>query len=67
MKQYRVFGRRYQDYKILVTAADPKRAAEAANNSPLSAWDEIPTDDVVEATDVYSDEGIKDWSDEYNI
>jgi len=64
MKQYRVFGRRYQDYKILVTAADPIQAAEAANNSPQSAWEEVPTDDVVEATDVYSDE---DNSDEYNI
>jgi hypothetical protein len=56
MHTYRVMGTKYQNYYTIVSATDEYQAAEIANARPLIDWDEIPTDDVVEATDVYLDE-----------
>jgi hypothetical protein len=56
MHTYRVMGTKYQNYYTIVSATDEYQAAEIANSRPLIDWDEIPTDDVVEATDVYLDE-----------
>jgi hypothetical protein len=53
---YRVFGTKYINYYTIVSAADEYQAAEIANLRPVSDWDEIQTDDVIEATDVYLDE-----------
>jgi len=55
---YRVFGTRYQNYYTIVDAADPYEAAEIANASPSIQWDSIPTDDDIEATDVFLNEDI---------
>jgi hypothetical protein len=51
-----VFGTKYENYYTIVSAADEYQAAEIANLRPVSDWDSIPTDDVIEATDVYLDE-----------
>ena len=56
MHTYRVMGTKYQNYYTIVSSTDEYQAAEIANARPLIDWDEIPTDDVVEATDVYLDE-----------
>ena len=56
MPLYRVFGTKYVNYYTIVSATDEYQAAELANARPLNEWDEIPTDDVVEATDVYLNE-----------
>ena len=56
MPLYRVFGTRYTNYYTIVSATDEYQAAELANARPLIEWDEIRTDDVVEATDVFLDE-----------
>ena len=56
MPLYRVFGTKYINYYTIVSAADEYQAAEIANLRPETDWDEILTDDVIEATDVYLDE-----------
>lgn len=56
MPLYRVFGTKYTNYYTIVSAADEYQAAEIANLRPETDWDEILTDDVIEATDVYLDE-----------
>jgi len=53
---YRVFGTKYTNYYTIVSAADEYEAAEIANLRPSIDWDEIPTDDEIEATDVFLDE-----------
>jgi hypothetical protein len=53
---YRVFGTKYENYYTIVSAADEYQAAEIANLRPVNDWDSIPTDDTIEATDVYLDE-----------
>jgi hypothetical protein len=56
MPLYRVFGTKFTNYYTIVSATDEYQAAELANARPLIEWDELPTDDVVEATDVFLDE-----------
>ena len=58
MPTFRVFGTRYQNYYTIIDAADPYEAAEIANSRPSIDWDEIPTDDEIEATDVFLNEDI---------
>jgi hypothetical protein len=53
---YRVFGTKYTNYYTIVSAADEYEAAELANSRPSIDWNEIPTDDEIEATDVFLDE-----------
>jgi hypothetical protein len=53
---YRVFGTRYQEYYTIVSAPDEYQAAEIANSRPANEWNQLPLDDVIEATDVYLDE-----------
>ena len=55
MPIYRVFGTKYKNYYTIVSAADEYEAAEIANSRPSIDWDEIPTDDEIEATDVFLD------------
>jgi len=59
MPLYRVFGTKYTNYYTIVSAADEYQAAEIANLRPETDWNDIPTDDVIEATDVYLDEDDK--------
>ena len=56
MPTYRVFGTRYQNYYTIVSAADEYEAAEIANALPSEDWNFVPTDDVIEATDLFLDE-----------
>ena len=56
MPLYRVFGTKYTNYYTIVSAADEYEAAEIANLRPETDWNDIPTGDVIEATDVYLDE-----------
>ena len=56
MPTYRVFGTKYTNYYTIVSASDEYQAAEIANSRSLIDWDEVPTDDVIEATDVFLDE-----------
>ena len=56
MPTYRVFGTKYHNYYTIIEAADQFEAVDKANALPELEWDSIPTDDVIEATDVYLDE-----------
>ena len=56
MPIYRVFGTRYTNYYTIVSADDEYQAAELANSRPSVDWNELPTDDEIEATDVFLDE-----------
>ena len=56
MPTYRVFGTKYHNYYTIIEAADQFEAVDKANELPETEWDSIPTDDVIEATDVYLDE-----------
>jgi hypothetical protein len=53
---YRVFGTKYETYYTIIEAADQFEAVDKANALPELEWNSIPTDDVIEATDVYLDE-----------
>ena len=61
MPTYRVFGTKYQNYYTIIEAADSFEAAEIANALPATEWSSIPTDDVIEATDVFLDEETSDY------
>ena len=56
MPVYRVFGTKYQNYYTIVEAADSFEAVDKANALSELEWNSVPTDDVIEATDVYLDE-----------
>ncbi len=56
MPIYRVFGTKYKNYYTIVSAADEYKAVEIANSRPEIDWNEVPIDDVIEATDVFLDE-----------
>ena len=56
MPIYRVFGTKYHNYYTIIEAADQFEAVDIANTLPELEWDSIPTDDVIEATDVYLNE-----------
>ena len=53
MPTYRVFGNKYQNYYTIIDAADQFEAVDIANALPETEWNPVPTDDVIEATDVY--------------
>ena len=56
MPTYRVFGTKYQNYYTIIEAADSFEAVYKANALSELEWNSFPTDDVIEATDVYLDE-----------
>ena len=56
MTTYRVFGNKYTNFYTIVEAADPYEAMDKANALSEIDWNELPTDDVIEATDVFLDE-----------
>ena len=56
MPTYRVFGTKYQNYYTIIEAADSFEAVDKANALSELEWNSFPTDDVIEATDVYLDE-----------
>lgn len=56
MPTFRVFGTKYKNYYTIVSAADEYEAAELANSLPSIEWNELPTDDEIEATDVFLNE-----------
>jgi hypothetical protein len=53
---YRVFGTKYQNYYTIIEAADSFEAVDKANALSELEWNSVPTDDVIEATDVYLNE-----------
>jgi hypothetical protein len=57
---YRVFGTKYTNYYTIIEAADQFEAVDLANALPETEWNSIPTDDVIEATDVYLNEDTSD-------
>ena len=61
MPTYRVFGTKYQNYYTIVEAADSFEAVDKANALPELEWNSVPTDDVIEATDVFLDEETSDY------
>lgn len=56
MKTFRVFGRKYQDYYINVSAVDEYEAMELADTRPEIEWTQVTSDDVIESVEVYSNE-----------
>ena len=56
MPTYRVFGTKYENYYTIIEAADSFEAVDKANALPELEWNSVPTDDVIEATDVYLNE-----------
>ncbi len=58
MPVYRVFGTKYQEYYTILEAADQFEAVDLANALPETAWNSVPMNDVIEATDVYLNEDI---------
>ena len=56
MPTYRVFGTKYQNYYTIIEAADSFEAVDKANALSEFEWNSVPTDDVIEATDVFLDE-----------
>lgn len=56
MTTFRVFGTKYQNYYTIVSAEDAYQAITIANSLPSVDWNELPTDDEIEATDVFLDE-----------
>ena len=56
MPTYRVFGTKYQNYYTIIEAADSFEAVDKANALSELEWNSVPTDDVIEATDVYLNE-----------
>ena len=56
MPTYRVFGTKYQNYYTIIEAADSFEAVDKANSLSELEWNSVPTDDVIEATDVFLDE-----------
>ena len=56
MPKYRVFGTKYQNYYTIIEAADSFEAVDKANALSELEWNSVPTDDVIEATDVYLNE-----------
>ncbi len=67
MQIYRVFGTKYKSYYTLVAAEDEYQAAEIANSRQEIEWNEIPLDDVIEATDVFLDEDASEDDLQLNI
>ncbi len=60
MPVYRVFGTKYQNYYTIIEAADQFEAVDKANALSELEWNSVPTDDVIEATDVYLNEDTSD-------
>lgn len=56
MPKYRVYGRKNQDFMVIVNAPNATEAAKIANNLSSHLWSEIETDDIIEAIDVVEDE-----------
>lgn len=54
--QYRVFGRKYQDYYTKVDAANAYEAMDLANKQDTTKWFQLEDDDTIEAIDVFEEE-----------
>ena len=54
--QYRVFGRKYQDYYTKVDANNAYEAMELANKQDTTKWFQLEDDDTIEAIDVFEEE-----------
>ncbi|NDB58646.1 hypothetical protein EB001_09385 [bacterium] len=50
--KFKVYGRKHQDYTIVVSAPNATEAIKIANNLETHLWTEIENDDVIEAIDV---------------
>ncbi len=56
--QYRVFGRKYQDYYTKVDANNAYEAMELANKQDTTKWFQLEDDDTIEAIDVILEENF---------
>ena len=54
--QYRVFGRKYQDYYTKVNAENAYEAMDIANKQDTTKWFQLEDDDTIEAIDVFEEE-----------
>jgi len=50
--KFKVYGRKHQDYTIVVNAPNATEAIKMANNLETHLWTEIENDDIIEAIDV---------------
>lgn len=56
MPTFKVLGGRTVVYHTTVEASDKYEAFEIANNLTSDQWDELETDNVIEATDVFGED-----------
>ena len=56
--QYRVFGRKYQDYYTKVDANNAYEAMELANKQDTTKWFQLEDDDTIEAIDVFLEDNL---------
>jgi hypothetical protein len=60
MQEFRVFGRKYQDYYTKVNAENAYEAIEIANKQDTIKWFQLPDDDTIEAVDVFLEDNDKE-------
>jgi hypothetical protein len=60
MQEFRVFGRKYQDYYTKVNAENAYEAMEIANKQDTIKWFQLPDDDTIEAVDVFLEDNDKE-------
>jgi hypothetical protein len=60
MQEFRVFGRKYQDYYTKVNAENAYEAIEIANKQDTIKWFQLPDDDTIEAVDVFLEDEEKE-------
>lgn len=58
MPEFRVFGRKYEDYYTKVNADNAYQAMELANQQDTIKWFQLPDDDTIEAIDVILEENF---------
>lgn len=56
MPMYKVIGRKFQDYYVIVNAPNEQVAYDYASNNDHLQWFEIDTDDPIEPIEVSLDE-----------
>ena len=58
MQEFRVFGRKYQDYYTKVNAENAYEAMDIANKQDTIKWFQLPDDDTIEAVDVFLEDNL---------
>ena len=57
--KFKVFGRKYIDYKAEVVAEDVSEALDVASKLPNKMWEKMNTKDIIEPLDIYEDDEFK--------